>query len=107
MGAQEPASADTTADLLRGERRHALDVFFAPRNVAVIGATERPGSVGRTVMWNLLTNPFGGAVHPVNVKRGNVLGIKACATIGEEPEQVDLAVVVTPAPTVPVVIRQW
>ena len=56
-------------DLLRDETRHPLEVFFAPRSVAVIGATERLGSVGRTVMWNLVTNPFGGTVFPVNPKR--------------------------------------
>jgi acetyltransferase len=93
---------DPTIDLLRRDR-HPLDVFFSPRSVAVIGATEREGSVGRTVMWNLVTNPFGGTVIPVNPRRKSVLGIPAVATV---PENVDLAVVVTPAPGVPQVIRQ-
>src|SRR5690348_13812994 len=97
---------DSTADLLHGERRHPLEVFFAPRSVAVIGATEREGSVGRTVMWNLVTNPFGGTVHPVNSKGGNVLGIKACPRVADVEGPVDLAVVVTPAKTVPGVIRE-
>ena len=47
-----------------GQTRHPLEVFFAPRSVAVIGASERAGSVGRTLMWNLVTNPFGGTVFP-------------------------------------------
>ena len=55
-------------DILRG-RQHPLDVFFAPERVAVIGATENPGSVGRTLLWNLISNPFGGTVFPVNPKR--------------------------------------
>ena len=95
-----------TTDLLRDEARHPLEVFFAPRSVAVIGATEREGSVGRTVTWNLVTNPFGGTVFPVNAKRSNVLGIKAYPSIAALPEKVDLAVVVTPAPAVPEVIRE-
>lgn len=82
-----------------------LDVFFAPRTVAVIGATETPGSVGRTLLSNLIAHPFGGTVFPVNPKRSNVLGIKAYPSIAEVPEAVDLAVIVTPAPTVPGIIR--
>ena len=64
-------------------------------------ATETPGSVGRTVLWNLISNPFGGTVFPVNPKRPSVLGIKAYPTIAAVPEKVDLAVIVTPAATVP------
>lgn len=86
--------------------RRPLDAIFAPRNVAVIGATEASGSVGRTLLWNLVSSPFGGTVYPVNSKRASVLGIKAYPTIGDVPENVDLAVVVTPAPTVPSVIGQ-
>ena len=72
----------------------------------MIGATEKTGSVGRSVLWNLISNPFGGTVYPVNPKRPNVLGIRAYPTIGAVPEPVDLAVVVTPAPTVPGVIGE-
>ena len=52
------------------ESRGALDVFFTPKSVTVIGATESAGSVGRTVLSNLLAGQFGGPVHPVNPKRG-------------------------------------
>src|SRR5687767_3834405 len=100
-----PPPTDTAHDVLRQERQ-PLDVIFSPRNVAVIGATEAHGSVGRTLLWNLVSNPFGGTVFPVNPKRPNVLGIKAYPTIGDVPDKVDLAVIVTPAPTVPGVIRQ-
>jgi acetyltransferase len=72
----------------------------------VIGATEREGSVGRTILWNLITNSFGGTIFPVNLKRPSVLGIKAYPTVLEVPDEVDLAIVVTPAPTVPSVIGQ-
>ena len=87
-------------------RRRPLDVIFAPKTVAVIGATDRPNSVGRTILWNLISNPFGGTVFPVNHRRDNVLGIKAYADITAVPAPVDLAVIATPAPTVPKVIRQ-
>ena len=82
-----------------------LDVFFAPKTVAVIGATENAGSVGRTILWNLLTSPFGGTVFPVNPKRPSVLGVKAYKHISEVPEPVDLAVIVTPAATVPAIVH--
>ena len=79
---------------------------FAPRSVAVIGATETLGSVGRTILWNLIGNPFGGTVYPVNPKRPNVLGIKAYPSIGAVPDRVDLAVLVTPASRVPELIGE-
>jgi len=87
-------------------RHQPLAVFFRPSRVAVIGATESPASVGRTVLWNLVSNHFGGTVFPVNPKRPSVLGIKAYPSIGAVPEPVDLAVVVTPAKAVPAVISE-
>ncbi len=96
---------DPSHELFRPQPR-PLDAIFAPKNIAVIGASERPGSVGRTILWNLISNQFGGTVFPINPKRPSVLGIKAYATIGEVPADVDLAVIVTPAPTVPGVIRE-
>jgi acetyltransferase len=89
-----------------GKERHPLDAIFAPQSVAVIGASEASGSVGRTLLSNLLTNSFGGAVFPVNPKRATVLGVKAYRAIGAVPPTVDLAVIATPAPTVPEIIRQ-
>src|SRR6478736_5487178 len=94
------APTDPAHDVLHVTRQ-PLDLFFRPRNVAVIGATETAGSVGRTLLWNLISNPFGGTVFPINPKRSNVLGIKAYRAIADVPEKVDLAVVVTPAATVP------
>ena len=96
---------DPSHDLLHYEPR-PLDAIFAPKYVAVIGATEKAGSVGRTVLWNLISNPFGGTVFPINPNRPGVLGIKAYANIAAVPDQVDLAVIVTPAPTVPRIIGE-
>lgn len=98
-------TTDPAHDVLRYERQ-PLDAIFAPKNVAVIGATEKPGSVGRTLLWNLISNPFGGTVFPVNPKRSNVLGVKAYPNIASVPEPVDLVIVATPASTVPGVIRE-
>lgn len=82
-----------------------LGMFFSPRTVAVVGATDKAGSVGRTVLSNLLGSPFGGAVFPVNLKHSDVLGKRAYPNIGSVPEPVDLAVIVTPAQVVPEVVR--
>ncbi|MGK7896690.1 MAG: bifunctional acetate--CoA ligase family protein/GNAT family N-acetyltransferase [Xenococcus sp. (in: cyanobacteria)] len=98
--------AIATAQEIDHSRRRPLDIFFSPRTVAVIGATDRPGSVGRTLLWNLISSPFGGTVFPVNPKRKNVLGIKAYQDLASITEQIDLAIIATPAPTVPQVIEQ-
>lgn len=97
-------NTDPVHDLLKTTQVSSLDVFFAPKSVAVIGATETPGSVGRTLITNLIASPFGGTVYPVNLKRPSVLGIRAYPTIKDVPERVDLAVIVTPASVVPSVI---
>ena len=103
----KPGKSPTeTAHDIYQHKENPLDVFFKPNNIAVIGATEAPGSVGRTTLWNLISTPFGGAVFPVNPKRPSVLGIKAYKSIKEVPAEVDLAVVVTRASFVPGVIRE-
>jgi len=83
---------------------HPLDCFFAPKSVAVIGATDKPGSVGRAVMKNL--RAFGGAVYPVNPKRPTVLGQPAFPRVADVPGKIDLAVIVTPAAAVPGIVRE-
>ncbi len=99
-------SLDAQPAHLLQRRAQPLDVFFSPSTVALIGATETPGSVGRTILANLLATPFGGTVYPVNPKRKSVLGIKAFPTVKDIPDTVDLAVVATPAPAAPAVIGQ-
>jgi acetyltransferase len=100
------ATKPTRKKLRQQPRNQPLDVFFSPKNVAVIGATENANTVGRTVLWNLVTSPFGGTVYPVNPRRPSVLGVKAYKSVSEIPEDVDLAVVVTPPPTIPGIIRE-
>lgn len=85
---------------------HPLDPIFAPRSVAVVGATERLGSVGRTVLWNLISHPFGGTVYPINPKRRNVLGIQAFERMSALPEAPDLAIIAIPAAGVAAVVQE-
>ena len=87
-------------------QRYGLDAMFAPSSVAVIGATDRPATVGRTVLENLLHGKFQGKVYAVNSKHPEVLGLKAYANIRDIPGPIDLAVIATPAATVPQVIGE-
>jgi acetyltransferase len=81
-----------------------LDALFHPSSIAVIGAKDNLGSVGRTLLMNLLSAPFRGKIFPVNPKRKEVLGLKSYPSILEVPQSVDLAIIVTPAVTVPAII---
>jgi acetyltransferase len=99
------SKADRAHDILRVEG-HPLDTIFSPKSVALVGASERTGSVGRNVLWNLLSSPFGGTIYPVNPKRPNVLGIKSYPSVRDLPEVVDLVVVTTPADSVPAIIKE-
>ncbi|MEZ5400568.1 MAG: bifunctional acetate--CoA ligase family protein/GNAT family N-acetyltransferase [Bryobacteraceae bacterium] len=98
-------NAETAHDIL-SPRENPLDRFFRPKNVALIGASETEGSVGRTTLWNLISSPFGGTVFPVNPKRDSVLGIKAYKSVADVPANVDLAVIATAATSVPAVLEQ-
>ena len=102
---KQKQSVERAHDVLRTEG-HPLDPVFSPRSVAVIGASERPSSIGRAVLWSLVSSPFGGTVYPISDKRASVLGIKAYRTVSDIPEQVDLAVIVTPAETVPDIVGE-
>lgn len=98
--------AEPAHDILHQVRRRPLDSIFSPKVVAVIGATENKGSVGRTVFQNLGRGGFEGTVYPVNPKRSSVLCVKAYPSIAAVPEKVDLAVITTPAATVPGLIKE-
>jgi len=89
-----------------GRAGRALDCFFAPHSVAVVGGTDKSGSVGRTVLLNLLQGPYRDKVHVVNPKRKEVLGALSFPSITHMPNPVDLAIIVTPAVTVPDIIAE-
>jgi acetyltransferase len=87
-------------------QRSPLASFFAPASVAVIGATDREGSVGGTVLKNLLTGTYKGRVFAVNPRRAEICGLPCYPTIAAVPEAVDLVVVVTRAETVPGIVGE-
>jgi acetyltransferase len=95
---------DPAHDLLHSER-NPLDAIFRPASLAVIGATDRAGSVGRTVVENIRNAGFPGAFYAINPHRKDVLGVPAYPSITDAPGRVELAVIVTPAATVPQAVR--
>ncbi|MFZ6028659.1 MAG: GNAT family N-acetyltransferase [Chloroflexota bacterium] len=99
------SGAGCAGDLLNFERP-SIRPFFAPNNVALVGASDEPGSVGNTLLRNLVQNDFAGAVFPVNPKYERVMGIQAYPDVTHLPAPTDLAVIATPAPTVPGIIAQ-
>lgn len=90
----------------RANPRPGLESLFLPRTIAVIGATDRPGTVGRSVTSHLLESRFPKKIFVVNPSRGEVLGIKTHQQIRDIPRPVDLAIVMTPAKTVPQIIGE-
>lgn len=86
--------------------KHPLEPFFEPRSVAVIGATSTPGSVGNTLLQNLITGPFPGAIYPINPKYKTLFHLPCYPSITALEQNPDLAVIITPAKTVPDLIDQ-
>lgn len=87
-------------------RRAGLDPLFLPRSIAVIGATDRAGTVGRSVISNLLESKLPIKIYPITLSHTEVLGLTTFKTVGDVPSSIDLAVVVTPAQTVPKIIGE-
>jgi acetyltransferase len=83
-----------------------LDKIFNPKSVAVIGASDEEGSVGYALMKNFIELGFQGELYPVNLRKTEVLGLKAYPTVDQIGQPVDLAVIATPAKTVPEVLEQ-
>ena len=90
---------------LEGQVRARPNVaaMLAPRAIALVGATESPGSVGRALLENL--RAFPGELFPVNPKRTTVFGLRTFPTIADLPNGIDLAVIATKARTVPQIVR--
>jgi acetyltransferase len=83
---------------------HYLNVLFSPKSVAVFGASDRLDSVGGVVFENLRTGGFSGPVIPINPKRDSVQGVAAFPSLDKVGQPIDLAVICTPAATVPDII---
>ena len=83
-----------------------LQFLLRPRSVAVIGASDRPGSVGATVIRNALAGGFAGPIWPVNLRHTVVAGQRAYRSVGRLPEAPDLAVLCTPPQAVPGLVSE-
>ena len=77
-----------------------LTKLFNPKVIAIIGATAHEGTVGHSLVRNIIGSGFDGIVYPVNPKRDNILGVKTYPNIKDIPDKVDLAIIATPARTV-------
>lgn len=86
--------------------QHHLKPLFAPKSVAVFGASDRVDSVGQVVFQNMLQSGYQGALYPINPVHAEVQGCKAYASIAQISEPVELAVIATPAQTVPDIIEE-
>lgn len=82
-----------------------LDRIFNPRSVAVIGASRHPGKIGYQVLKNIIDGGYSGKVYPVNPKADEILGIKCYPSVKDIEDEVDLAIIVVPAPIVERVMR--
>jgi acetyltransferase len=82
-----------------------LRQLLAPKSVALVGATERPGSVGATMLRNLREGGFKGPVYPVNPKYDSIGGMQAWPDVASLPAAPDLAIICTPPPTVPGIVK--
>jgi acetyltransferase len=87
-------------------RPHYLSALFAPKSVAMFGASDTPESVGKVVFKNLLDAGFSGDIYAINPKRETVQGQKAFDSLDEIGKDIDLAIVATPAQTVPGIVEQ-
>jgi acetyltransferase len=83
-----------------------LNHLFNPKKVAVIGASDKEGSIGAKILQNLMSSGFAGQVFPVNPFRQTVQGLISYPSVSQIPEKVDLAVIATPARTVPSIVEE-
>jgi acetyltransferase len=83
-----------------------LDKIFNPKSVAIIGASDVEGSVGYAIVKNLTQQGYAGKVYFVNIRKPEILGVRTYPTVMEVPEIVDLAMIATPAKTVPDVVEE-
>ncbi len=88
------------------DSRRGLDAIFAPRSIAVVGASRRRDSIGFALLHNLVANQFEGTIFPVNPHAGAIHSLRCYRTVAEIPDPVDLAVVMVPRDAVQGVVEQ-
>lgn len=106
-----PVTDSTGLAVAIAKREHRAEArsvgrLLAPRSIAVIGAGQNPAGIGHQVFKNLLAGDFQGPVYPVNPKSTHVGGVRAYPTVGDIPDDVELAVICVPAASVPEVMAQ-
>ena len=82
-----------------------MDAFFDPKSVAIVGASHKPGKIGYEILKNFVKGGYGGKIYPVNPNTEPILDLKVYTTIGRIPDDIDLAVIATPAVTVPSILE--
>ncbi len=87
-------------------RKHVLHRLFEPQSVALVGASERPGSVGRQVLENLVQGGFDGDIYPVNRNYDSLLGLSCYPSLRDIDHTIDLVVLAIPARDIPDIMRQ-
>ena len=86
--------------------RKDIECIISPKSIAVVGATNRPGSVGLATFKNLLQAGYQGALYPVNPKSKSIQGVEAYPSLTDVQDNVDLAVIVVPAEIVPSIVKE-
>ncbi len=84
----------------------SLDAIFAPKSIAVVGASTRVESVGRAVFNNLLQGEFTGVIYPVNPKTKSISGVRCYSSVLEIPDKVDLAVIIIGPQFIPQMMKE-
>src|SRR5687768_2198729 len=84
----------------------SLASIFTPQSVAIIGASNKGGSVGNTVLRNLIASSYAGKIYPVNPHHKQLFGASVYPTLASIDDTIDLALVITPAATVPKVMEE-
>jgi len=88
------------------KKDNPLDSIFHPKSLAVIGASRHPGSVGHSLLANIIDSRYQGVVYPVNPKAKGILGIRCFPRVTDIPDVIDLAIVIVPAPLVPSILDE-
>ncbi len=84
-----------------------LDMFFSPKSVAIVGASDNPQKVGNQVLANVIASGFKGGIYPINPSTPEILGLKCYTSVLQVPGDVDLAVMVVPNKFEPGVMEEW
>lgn len=91
---------------MKKNRREELDCIFKPRSIAIIGASDIPGKWGYMMVQRPLNTGYPGAIYPINSHKTKILGLPAYSKVNDVPSYIDLAVITTPARSLPDILKQ-